>query len=340
MVYNRDSVFACLYVAYQRGTLDRAFPGLSLGQAFTRSTDGSNCRISRSYRPAEFVALCEEAGFEARFVGAAVSMFEVRLMPTRFDAIFDRRLPESSCRFLLALTVDAARHALVSRHPAGDRRLPRIAAARLSAMAGLNAMAAPPKSERGEADTVTVTSERVDSVYLFMWPGWREELESNRWHWGKRWARKAPVVFIQPELTEGETADANPESRLTNVEILSIETHPSAPESLLRVGLRQSGQIAAHMLLRGHERPLFWFYNPWLAVPYMMLPAVARTYHATENYLRFCRRPRELAGTCPALDRDQRPRHLLQRGRRSRFCQSHAPQRFRYFVQWLRVSEV
>ncbi len=36
-----------------------------------------------------------------------------------------------------------------------------------------------------------------------MWPGWREELESNRWHWGKRWARTLPVVFIQPELRRG-----------------------------------------------------------------------------------------------------------------------------------------
>ena len=132
---------------------------------------------------------------------------------------------------------------------------------------------------------------RVDSVYFFMWAGWREELESNRWHWGKRWAGALPVIFIQPELREGQAADANPEPRLANVEILSIEEHSSDPEVLLIVGLRQSAQIAAHMRLRGHERPLFWFYNPWLAVPYMMLPAAARTYHATENYFDFANIP-------------------------------------------------
>src|SRR5215472_50305 len=107
MVYNRDSVFVHLYVAYQRCILDGAFPGLSIDEAFTRSTDGPGCPISRSYRPAEFVALCEEAGFEARFAGAAVSMLEAKLMPTRFDAIVDRRLPEESRRFLLELSLDA-----------------------------------------------------------------------------------------------------------------------------------------------------------------------------------------------------------------------------------------
>ena len=76
MVYNRDSVFVHLYVAYQRCILDGAFPGRSLDEAFTRSTDGPDCPISRPYRPAEFVALCEEAGFEARFAGAGVSMLE------------------------------------------------------------------------------------------------------------------------------------------------------------------------------------------------------------------------------------------------------------------------
>jgi glycosyltransferase involved in cell wall biosynthesis len=134
---------------------------------------------------------------------------------------------------------------------------------------------------------LAVAPRRLDSVYFFMWAGWRDELESNRWHWGKRWAATLPVVFIQPELRVGELAEASPEPRLANVEILSVEANSSHPESLLRVGLRQSGQIAAHMLSRGHERPLFWFYNPWLAVPYMMLPAAARIYHATENYFDF-----------------------------------------------------
>lgn len=128
---------------------------------------------------------------------------------------------------------------------------------------------------------------RLDSVYFFMWPGWREELESNRWHWGKRWARRLPVVFIQPELAEGQTASASPEPRLENIEILSVEAQSAVAESLWSIGLRQCGQIAEHMLARGHERPLFWLYNPWLLVPNLLLPAAARVYHATENYFDF-----------------------------------------------------
>jgi glycosyltransferase involved in cell wall biosynthesis len=138
-----------------------------------------------------------------------------------------------------------------------------------------------------QASPLAVTRRCLDSVYFFMWAGWRDELESNRWHWGKRWANVRPVVFIQPELREGEAAGASREPRLANVEILSIEAHSSDPGSLLRVGLRQSGQIAAHMLSRGHERPLFWLYNPWLLVPSLLNPAAARVYHATENYFDF-----------------------------------------------------
>lgn len=138
-----------------------------------------------------------------------------------------------------------------------------------------------------QSSPLALARRRLDSVYFFMWAGWRDELESNRWHWGKRWAGTLPVVFIQPELREGEAAEANPELRLANVEILSVEAPSSDPGSLLRVGLRQSGQIAAHMLSRGHDRPLFWLYNPWLLVPNLLLPAAARVYHATENYFDF-----------------------------------------------------
>jgi glycosyltransferase involved in cell wall biosynthesis len=51
--------------------------------------------------------------------------------------------------------------------------------------------------------------------------------------------------------------------------------------------MRQAGQIAAHMTARGHRHPVFWFYNPHLAFPYVLLPARARIFHATENYFDF-----------------------------------------------------
>ena len=65
MVYNRDSVWFHLYTAYERMIVDDAFPGLDVDDAFTRNTDGPDCPISRGYRGPDFLALCEEAGFEA-----------------------------------------------------------------------------------------------------------------------------------------------------------------------------------------------------------------------------------------------------------------------------------
>jgi SAM-dependent methyltransferase len=119
MVYNRDSVFVHLYVAYQRCILDGAFPGLSLDEAFRGSTDGPNCPISQAYSPAAFVSLCEHAGFEAEFSGAAVSMLEAKVMPIRFDAIVDRGLGEESRRFLMELTLDPHGMPWYRNHRAG-----------------------------------------------------------------------------------------------------------------------------------------------------------------------------------------------------------------------------
>jgi glycosyltransferase involved in cell wall biosynthesis len=127
---------------------------------------------------------------------------------------------------------------------------------------------------------------KLDSVYFFMWPGWRNELESNRWHWSKRWSQRLPVVLIQPELPFGKAARSEPERRLRNVELLSINRH-AKDSDWLAVGLKQVGQIACHMAARSHKRPLFWCYNPHLTVPYVLLPACARVFHATENYFDF-----------------------------------------------------
>lgn len=136
----------------------------------------------------------------------------------------------------------------------------------------------------------TVTTEfwrRFDSVYFLMWPGWRDQLESNRWHWGKRWGQRLPVVFVQPELPPGERSRLELETRLENVHILSIEAATTNLSDLLAVGLRQAGQLASHMRHHGHGAPLLWFYNPWLTAAYLLSPAVARIYHATENYFDF-----------------------------------------------------
>lgn len=106
MVYNHESVWMHLFVAYMKRLVENAYLDLTLEQAFARTTDGENCPIANVYRPAEFVALAAEAGFDAEFTGAAVSMHEAKILPYRFDAIQDRRTPEPSRRFLLDLSID------------------------------------------------------------------------------------------------------------------------------------------------------------------------------------------------------------------------------------------
>lgn len=106
MVYNSNSIWMHLKVAYQRTIVEGLYPELSLEERFARSTDGENCPISRSYRPETFVELASRAGFAAVFAGAAVSLIELDLLPLRNRALMDRRLPVESRRFLETLTFD------------------------------------------------------------------------------------------------------------------------------------------------------------------------------------------------------------------------------------------
>jgi SAM-dependent methyltransferase len=119
MVYNYDSIWVHLYVAYQRTIVEGLYPDKSLRDQFTHSTDGENCPISNCYRPEEWEALCKSAGFNARFIGAAVSVYEASLMPLRFAAIQDRRLPAESREFLLKLKLDDRGYPIINGSYAG-----------------------------------------------------------------------------------------------------------------------------------------------------------------------------------------------------------------------------
>ena len=106
MVYNYDSLWVHLYVAYQRTLVEGLYPGEALREQFRRSTDGDQCPISNCYRHSEWISVCEKAGFEATHSGAAISVFELSLVERRFAAIMDRRLRAESREFLKALEFD------------------------------------------------------------------------------------------------------------------------------------------------------------------------------------------------------------------------------------------
>ena len=65
MVYNYDSVWVHLYVAYLQMIKEKAYPdNFTVRQVFTKTSDGPNCPIADCYKPAEFEKMGRDAGFK------------------------------------------------------------------------------------------------------------------------------------------------------------------------------------------------------------------------------------------------------------------------------------
>lgn len=106
MVYNYDSIFLHLHTAYLVRIKERRLNDRSLQDAFRELTDAPGCPVSRTYRPDEFIALAGAAGFRAVHLGNAVSAYEAQIVPLRFEAIQQRRLPFEHRSFLRELRLD------------------------------------------------------------------------------------------------------------------------------------------------------------------------------------------------------------------------------------------
>ncbi len=106
MVYNYDSIWLHLYVAYVLRAKVEAFQTMSVMEVFARSTDGVECPINRCWTAVEFLALCRQAGFEATHIGNAVSLWELSLLPQRFEAMQSLELPAEHRKFLMELEFD------------------------------------------------------------------------------------------------------------------------------------------------------------------------------------------------------------------------------------------
>jgi len=106
MVYNADSIWLHLYVVYKQMILEGRFQDMDLLEAFARTTDTEDCPIARCYRPEEFLGLCENAGFNAVYVGGYFSGLELQLLWKYYSqAMNDERLGEEHRQFLRDLTV-------------------------------------------------------------------------------------------------------------------------------------------------------------------------------------------------------------------------------------------
>src|SRR4051794_4954852 len=123
-----------------------------------------------------------------------------------------------------------------------------------------------------------------DSVYFLTFGGWKGELQSNRWHYASRWARELPVVLVEPVGISGVTS-VELDSRLPNLQLLSVPR----PTYVFDAGWQcvATARIVKHMQAHNHWRPLLWAYNPNLLGAYAAVPAVARVYHASENYFAY-----------------------------------------------------
>jgi ubiquinone/menaquinone biosynthesis C-methylase UbiE len=107
MVYNRDSVWFHLWVAYERMIVEGAFAADSVEEAFRRSTDGDDCPISRCYTGNEFSEMCEGAGFQVEYAGGYLSRHELgRLESVGGEAVDDDRLGLEHREFLRGLETD------------------------------------------------------------------------------------------------------------------------------------------------------------------------------------------------------------------------------------------
>lgn len=107
MVYHYHSIWLHLYVAYIKQIANEFFPNLPVRQAFSKTTDGLDCPISNVFKREEFAAIANEAGFQCKFLGAAVAVDEMIWLPRRLDAIKSRALNEEHREFLASLTFDS-----------------------------------------------------------------------------------------------------------------------------------------------------------------------------------------------------------------------------------------
>jgi SAM-dependent methyltransferase len=108
MVYNYDSIWLHLNTGYIERKKRRNFAyGVSDFDIFRSTTDGKECPIANCYKPHDFLKIVLDSGFsKGTFLGAALSMHELDILPQRFNAIADLRLDPEHRNFLLNLKFD------------------------------------------------------------------------------------------------------------------------------------------------------------------------------------------------------------------------------------------
>lgn len=108
MLYNRDSVMYHVWIAYAQLIVNNAFPGLTVDQAFTKSTDGPDCPVSDAWAPKRVLDMIAAAGLCGTFRGGYISVLELDWL-TRYSeaAVVDERLADEHRQFIREIQLDA-----------------------------------------------------------------------------------------------------------------------------------------------------------------------------------------------------------------------------------------
>jgi ubiquinone/menaquinone biosynthesis C-methylase UbiE len=119
MTYNKSSLWYHLYAAYIIQIEQGLYRSNTIDEVFARSTDGENCPHVAVWTPSDFTDMLSKAGFNAKFDGAAASLFEMSIASRRFEALMSEKLNSSSRVFLQQITIDECGIPYFGEHVAG-----------------------------------------------------------------------------------------------------------------------------------------------------------------------------------------------------------------------------
>tara|TARA_A100001035_G_scaffold227846_1_gene189237 strand:+ start:250 stop:1176 length:927 start_codon:yes stop_codon:yes gene_type:complete len=100
MVYNRDSVWYHLHVAYEIKIKRGLWPKKSLDYIFSKTVDGFKCPVAFCYNQKEFSSLCKKNGFSCELLGISTSLFEMEKLKFLWEALRHKKLNQESRDFL------------------------------------------------------------------------------------------------------------------------------------------------------------------------------------------------------------------------------------------------
>ena len=107
MLYNRDSVWYHVWIAYAQLILNNAYPGSSVDEAFTKSTDGPDCPVSDAWAPERVLDMVSASGLQGTFRGGYLNALELDWLRDYGDsARSDNRLEAEHRQFASELELD------------------------------------------------------------------------------------------------------------------------------------------------------------------------------------------------------------------------------------------